>query len=531
MPDSLLNDPRMVRAVSSIVSRSERQPDTDVLRETYVETGVMPQVDNFGHQILYGRRGTGKTHVLQVLGAQLEENDDVFAIYIDVRLLGSAHMFADVTQPLAPRCIALFKDFLSILQGRMLDIATDPARDGSGLQEVSRLADFITAKTAEVTSRDVKSTKQVDEGTQAGGQVGVGGGGPTAGVNLGRTTSSSRTDEVGYTEALRETIVYSEIYQVLDSALAAMGVDHLVLLIDEWTSIPTDLQPFIAEFLKRSVLPSQRITVKVASLEYRSRFNLPQSAGGNVVGFELGPDITANLDLDDYYVYERNPERVEEIFAALLFKHVVSGFAEEVLAEYGIRDATSFRSRVFTERATFVELVRAGEGVVRDFLGIFGAAFFKATGSGRQKIDLHSVEEAARDWYETDKSASLSGQQHTALQRIIRDVIGSRQTKMFMISREQADHPMILSLFDLRLLHLIERGYSDKENPGLRYNIYALDYGTYVDLKRTKVEVVGVLFEADEEQQEEGGERLVPLADKRSIRRVILQTSIFDDLA
>ncbi|MDT0202399.1 hypothetical protein [Nocardioides sp. AE5] len=529
MADSLLEDARMTRAVSSIAARSERQPDAEVLRETYVETGVMPQVANFGHQILYGRRGTGKTHVLQVLAAEMEEQDNVFSIYMDIRLLGSAHMFTDPTQPLAPRCIALYKDFLSLLQGRLLDIATDPDRNGSGLEEVSALARFITEKTAEVTSRDVRSTRATGSASSAGAQAGVKATGPSISLTIGAQSHDSQTDEVAFTEALRETIVYSEIYQFLDTALAAMGVDRLLLLIDEWTSIPTDLQPFIAEFLKRSVLPSKRITVKIGSLEYRSRFNLPQDEGGNVVGFELGPDITANLDLDDYYVYERNPERVEEIFAALLYRHVASGIEAQALEEYGVRDATGFRSRVFTERATFVELVRAGEGVVRDFLGIFGAAFFKATGSGRKKIDLHSVEEAARDWYETDKSASLADAQHAALQRIIRDVIGARQTKMFMLSREHSDHPMIQSLFDLRLLHLIERGYSDKENPGLRYNIYALDYGTYVDLKRTKVEPSGVLFDVHE-APDDGSERLVPLADKRSIRRVILQPTIFDDL-
>ena len=256
-----------------------------------------------------------------------------------------------------------------------------------------------------------------------------------------------------------------------------------------------------------------------------------------MIGFELGPDITANLDLDDYYVYERNPDQVEDIFRELLFKHVSSGLDAETMAEQGIRDSTSFRSRLFTEKATFVELVRAGEGVVRDFLGIFGAAFFKAKGAGRQKIDLHSVEEAARDWYETDKSTALSEQQRVALHRIITDVIGNRQTKMFMLSRGHSDHPMIQSLFDLRLIHLISRGYSDKENPGQRYNIYALDYGTYVDLKRTKSEPQDFELEVASSEEdaghheEQGAERIVPFADKRSIRRVILQPSTFDDLS
>ena len=41
---------------------------------------------------------------------------------------------------------------------------------------------------------------------------------------------------------------------------------------------------------------------------------------------------------------------------------------------------------------------------------------------------------------------------------------------------------MIQRLFDARVIHFVKRGYADKDNPGVRYNIYTLDYGTYVDL-------------------------------------------------
>jgi hypothetical protein len=524
---SLIDDPRMARAVSNITARSERQPEVSVLQQTYVETGVLPQVENFGNQIVYGRRGTGKTHVLKVLGTQFESQQNSFVIYLDVRLLGSAHLFVDESRPPAERCIAVFKDLLSIVQGRLLDIATDPARDGAGIEEVSAFADFVLRKSVEVTSREVRDSRSqtMQTGTEAG--LSAKPSDISANFKISDSQGSSSAQEVAYTEALRETVVFSEVYQMLDRALVAMGVDHLTIMIDEWTSLPVDMQPFVAEFLKRSVFPSNRVTVKIASLEYRSRFSLPTD-GGTPIGFELGPDILANLDLDDYYVYERNPEKVVDIFHELLFKHVTSGLDPEALNEHALKDATAFRSRLFTERATFVELVRAGEGVVRDFLGIFSSAYFKARSAGRKKIDLHSVEEAARDWYETDKSTVLSAPQRVALHKIITDVIGTRQTKMFMLSREQADHPMIQSLFDLRLIHLVSRGYSDKENPGQRYNIYALDYGTYVDLKRTNAEPAD--FKTDEASAESpDAERVVPFADKRSIRRVILQTEIFDE--
>ena len=51
---ALIDDPAVASAVSNITPRSERQPDPKILRETYVETGVLPQLANFGNQVLYG---------------------------------------------------------------------------------------------------------------------------------------------------------------------------------------------------------------------------------------------------------------------------------------------------------------------------------------------------------------------------------------------------------------------------------------------------------------------------------------------
>ncbi len=80
-------------------------------------------------------------------------------------------------------------------------------------------------------------------------------------------------------------------------------------------------------------------------------------------------------------------------------------------------------------------------------------------------------------------------------------------------------------LFDLRVLHLVQRGYADKDKPGVRYNIYALDYGTYVDLMNTTRRP-----ELGFEQNEKIDDRdyIVPFDDKRSIRRIILSKGILE---
>jgi hypothetical protein len=521
LAESLLTDRHFVSAVSNIKPRSERQRDVTVLQRTYVETGVFPQLNNTNNQILYGRRGTGKSHVLRILELHSLERERSWPLYVDVRTIGSAQLMTDDTRPLVTRCVSVFKDIISLIQGELLDIATDPNHDGGGLEEVSLLADAIHAQSVAIIERQVEETQQEKTGTSTkfGATVAAK---PSLSAEATDNGERSTGSTLKYTEVYRETVVFAEIGAHLDRALAALGIEEFFILLDEWTAIPPDIQPYIAEFIKRTLFPCNRIIVKIASLEYRSNFVIGVTRG-NPIGFELGSDITANLDLDDYYVYDRNAGQVVDIFLELLHKHVLSELPFHVVPGKDISAPTQLRSRLFTEPETFVELVRSGEGVVRDFLGIFSSAFFRAQRSGRQKIDRMSVEEAARDWFETDKSTTLSPELRTALNTIVTDVIGSRQTTMFMLAREHADHPTIQALFDQRLIHLISRGYSDKENPGLRYNIYSLDYGTYVDLKRTKAEPERFLIDDADKAQPD---KVVPFADKRSIRRVILNPAI-----
>jgi hypothetical protein len=522
-----LTDPVVIRAVSNLQPRSERQPELAVLERTYVDTGVLPQLQNENDQILYGRRGTGKSHVLRVLGSAHDgEQGRRSHIYLDVRLLGSAQLMTDETQPLTFRAVAVFRDLMSEIQNCLLDIATDPndPTQGAALEAVSLLADALTHVAHQISQREitVESSAHDESGGKLGAKIGTSGVSVEAGLKS--TDSADERVRETYREVLRETVVFSEVAKKLDEALAALQLDRFIVLIDEWPAIPADVQPYVAEFIRRTLMTSRNLTVKIASLEYRSNFAV-QPEGRNLIGFEVGPDIVANLDLDDYYVYERNPDQVTGSFLDLLYQHLRSelpdGYLEDVM---GVHSPASFRARIFTEPATFVELVRAGEGVVRDFLGIFSMAFFRARRGGRPKIDMNSVEEAARDWYETDKSANLAPGQEEVLHRIIGDVIGNRHARSFLLERSQARHPTIQSLFDLRLVHLMRRGYSDKENPGLRYNIYSLDYGTYVDLKRTKSEPELDFVEVDDP----GAERVVPFDDKRSIRRIILDPAILD---
>jgi hypothetical protein len=52
-----------------------------------------------------------------------------------------------------------------------------------------------------------------------------------------------------------------------------------------------------------------------------------------VIGFEMGADVSAFLDIDDYYVFDRNPQEITDAFANILVRHLSNELPDGYLAE------------------------------------------------------------------------------------------------------------------------------------------------------------------------------------------------------
>ena len=81
---------------------------------------------------------------------------------------------------------------------------------------------------------------------------------------------------------------------------------------------------------------------------------------------------------------------------------------------------------------------------------------------------------------------------------------------------------LVDSLYDSRVIHVLKRGVSSHDQPGVRYDVYKLDYGCYVELLNTTLGPQGLLPFNDED-----GFIEVPPDDYRSIRRAILNLKEF----
>jgi hypothetical protein len=519
----MIKDRKIIQAISSISQRAERQRDATKIISSYVEVGILPQLLNNNNQILYGRRGTGKTHILKYLENEYRENINKTVCYIDCRILGSSPQFSDTRLSLSHRCSSLFIDVLNEIYDSLLNhIAYQPNEDSE--LALKSLDDFSKASIGEIQ----KSKKIISKNSQNNEDSKTSGFGMSTkdiSFTSSRTKNSSDENEktIAFDKEEYEKIIFPDLNYHLKKVLQFANTE-LILIIDEWSAIPIDIQPFLAEFFKKSFIPSPNVTLKIGALEYRSNFTIPREKH-NYVGFELGSDISTNLDIDEYYVFDRNPIEITKVFTEILYKHITSELPENYLSNgFNIKTANQFIQGVFSGKPAFKELVRASEGVIRDFINIFNLAFFDAQRKGLKNIDKRTIIESGRQWFENDKSKNLDEILHQKIRLIIDEVIGNKKARSFLVSRELERHPIIQQLFDARVIHLVKKGYSDKDNPGVRYNIYSLDYGTYVDLINTSKQPEIDFVKNDELDNS----TIVPFDDNRSIRRIVLTKDILN---
>ncbi len=93
-----------------------------------------------------------------------------------------------------------------------------------------------------------------------------------------------------------------------------------------------------------------------------------------------------------------------------------------------------------------------------------------------------------------------------------------------MVEIGQDEHPRLMRLLNERILHRLNIRYSHPDRPGLRYELFTLDYGAYVAYRGTVNEPSQlILFTNDDINLLASSEKtgIVPYDDKRSIRRIV----------
>ncbi|WP_010542582.1 hypothetical protein [Dietzia alimentaria] len=518
----------LLSALQEVEKRAERVSEEDVLA-TYVSvdslTAALGSRDN---GIVFGRRGTGKTHALKYL-AQTERDKGNQVVYIDIEQdVGSTEgRYADPNLGVGERATRLVVDVLGIVHTKLLEaaFAGDITEQIAALDRMlDHFQEVLVAQEAEQ-----EGTRTQGETKSSKSDVGAGwspGGGPS--INLGTGSMNETFSESGVrtkqTGMFRHRVHFGGVTQSLRQAIESGSGKRFWLLIDEWSGLPIDLQPYLAEMLRRLFFGIPKVSVRIAAIPHRSEWRIAGERG-DYIGAEIGAELFPLLDLDEFVVFparnrEEQAKRSLSFFRSLLFRHISTATID--LGEDSPNTESELIASLFTQVTSLQEVIRAAEGVPRDALSIVGRAGLRAGGS---KIAVTHVRDAAGQLYATTKAAQLNGipVARALLDRILSDVISGRKARAFLIKQDQTQHALIQQLVDDRILHIIKRGWSGKDKPGERYDVLQIDYGCYVHLLGTHAAPQSLLGGDDNQDfSTVVGDGEVPDEDYRAIRRAIL---------
>lgn len=509
-------------ALIGFTKRAEKASDESLVAAFVDSAPLFTLLSTANNQVIYGRRGTGKTHALKYLAEYVERNSGEISVFLDMRTVGSnGSIYSDQSRPLIERASVLLSDALSGLLNEFYSISLAALEKGHhNPEELTRALDAFQSSINTViisgdTSKEETSTssKSSASSTNIGMSLSEN---PSAKIATKLSSGNRSIDQTVIKQSGKEEIhlSFGTISSAISNLISILGGRRVWFLIDEWSEIPVDLQPYLADLFRRALLPVNEITVKIAAIEHRTNFAILKEKG-QYVGLELGADIGADLNLDDFLVFDNDQERAVDFIGNLIFRHYKTSTVEK--PEFG--EANNLIAALFTQRPVFEEFVRAVEGVPRDALNLIAKVVTKAYG---KPIAMNHVRSGAADWYNQDKAAVIRNDPILGdlLQYIINEVIGERKARAFLLS-SKLRHPEIDKLFDSRLLHVLKKNVSSHDTPGSRYDVYKIDYGCYVDLINTTSAPVGLLPEED------GVYIDVPKDDYRSIRRAILDPSMF----
>ena len=513
------------------ISKRAETNQRSTLLTTFVDVGpLFTLISTPDHQVIYGRRGTGKTHALSYLAEKREELADA-VVFMDLRNIGSTGgLYSDQSKSISQRATHLLIDVLSFIHESLLSYCVKWAEEVD-LSVTGPLLDHLGSAITEVrvvgtVESEVRASSSSERGNNSEAAIAADSAKLTFSFKDSANFKESQASELKRTEKGPEEhrVQFGSVSAALRGLVAVFGSRRLWILLDEWSSLPLDLQPYLADFFRRSMFGISGVTVKIAAIEQRSRFRLVGESG-DYTGIELGADAAADLNLDDFMVFDNDSDRSKSFFEHLLFKHYKSIVQNE--PKDGPQTPAQLARLAFTQTPAFEEFVRASEGVPRDAINILSLAAQKALDD---RISTIHVRKAARDWFQRDKEAAIRSnpQARSLLPWIIDVVIGQRRARAFLL-RSDHSHNLVDSLFDSRVLHLLKRNISAKETPGIRYDAYKLDFGCYVDLVSTSKAPIGLLNYEDDESGVQYTE--VPPDDYRSIRRAILDLDDFKKIS
>jgi energy-coupling factor transporter ATP-binding protein EcfA2 len=448
----------------------------------YVDvSGNLDRVSAPQHQIVFGRRGSGKSCLLVHFHRVIAPKKGILTVYIDadeLKRLG----YPDVLIRLLLR---ITEDLAKATQGRLarlLGLKRSPL-----WKQVDKLRTLLDS----AEESDVTHQVQQDESVGAESTIkapGVAGGLKASNRRTEGTISSFKAKKL---EALERN--FPDFKQVLQSAISRSRFDMGAVIVDDFYLFDRTIQPDVLDYLHR-LLRGTDLYLKVGTVRHRTTL---QRSNGQTIGIDLNEDV-------------------EEISLDRTFEHVDSTreFLELMLNSMG-REVGLENSSMFMSQDGQLALTLASGGVPRDYLNTLVEAVPVARNLGQQRVTPRTIYKGAGRLSYRTKLANLrddAGSDAKAIELVFADLarfcLKEERKTGFLISQEEVqthpdEHEIIQQLMDFKLVHIIEPDTSAASGRRGRFEAYTLDFSLFMEPRLRGIKHIE-FWKTDEQRRREG---------------------------
>lgn len=451
--------------------------------------GVLSRAKSKQHNIIFGRRGSGKSSLLRKTAADLTLDRRPIA-FVDMETF-KGHTYPDVLISVLIKSLHEFKKWIDTA-------ATTPASKKSfwhklfgtlplrppfnkpKTQEISeRLSSLIIDLEEQLrapehsskqltTIHDHEKSQETDLAAEAAQSFLK----ARASISDKYTSGQSVQEQTNYTshkiEYLHQNIIR---FQNFFQELSKLSDGSSFLILDDLYHIRKPDQTKVLDYFHR-VAKGNGIWLKVGTIKHRSRW---YEHSDPPVGMKLGDDAKEiNLDI--------SLERFDTLREFL--KKILSGLMEET---------KPLSIKQLINPTAIDRLIIASGGVVRDFIGIFSNAINQARERGHKnhrgpKIGAEDVNLATGDYdpikreeFKLDTAEDREALE-LAFQKLVSFCTEKSKCNVFLISQKLAGptRDSIDQLIDLRLIHPVKSRVTLKKGAaGEIYEAYMLDLSQY----------------------------------------------------
>ncbi|MFA6431947.1 MAG: hypothetical protein WCV91_06195, partial [Candidatus Margulisiibacteriota bacterium] len=252
--------------------RSERR---DVFLPVYEDLGYITKLNNNKNQVVFGRRGSGKTHLLGSLIEFVNKKQINLAILVDLKIISNKIVGEmDIDQK-------SFIYFWSIVEDVLIQINQEITRRLSAQKQSEvKIEKFNESRRLIESALKKISTEQLSFKT---------------GDFLARDGNCSPMGFIQRNGDEKNKLSKKDnILSIIEKIKQLVGVSYVIIGFDEWSSLTKDIQPRLADMLNKAFFTSKNIAFKFVTIKFRSQFYLPKRN----IGLEFGHDIFREIDLD-----------------------------------------------------------------------------------------------------------------------------------------------------------------------------------------------------------------------------------------